>query len=198
MGGSTPIEKELLDNVILRTKELKTGLPIILFPSSTGYLSEYADAVLFMSLLNSTDIRFVIREPAEGALIIEDMGLEPISMGYIIIEPGMAVGRIGKAELVKKEDVISAMKYAIAAQNFGMKMVYLETGSGSPTSVSNEMIKAVKSKLTRTVLIVGGGIKDATTAKEKIKAGADAIDTGTVAENNTQRLKEIISAIKQF
>jgi len=197
LGGSTSIEKELLDSIILSIKDLKTGLPIILFPSSVGYLSEYADAVLFMSLLNSTDVRFVIREPAKGVLIIEKMGIEPISMGYIIIEPGMTVGKIGKAELIRKDDIPSAVKYGIVAQNWGMKMVYLEAGSGSPISVPNDMIKAVKSKLTRTVLIVGGGITDGATAIEKIRAGANAIVTGTIAERDIKRLKEIISAIKQ-
>jgi phosphoglycerol geranylgeranyltransferase len=76
-----------------------------------------------------------------------------------------------------------------------MKFVYLEAGSGSPLPVPNEMIRAVKKEIS-VPLIVGGGIKNASIAKEKIEAGADIIVTGNIIERDVNRLKEIISVIK--
>jgi len=196
VGGSSPITKTKLDQTIRQIKK-RTELPVILFPSSVGYLSSLADAVFYMSLLNSNDPRYIIREPAKGAPIIKKMGIEPISMGYLVIEPGMTVGKVGKAELIKRDDVKSAVEYAIHAQYLGIKFFYLETGSGSPEPVPAKMIKAVKKEIDIPV-IVGGGISTPKIAREEIKAGADIIVTGTSLEKGEiKQVQEIISAIKK-
>jgi phosphoglycerol geranylgeranyltransferase len=192
VGGSS-LKKEALDETIREVK--KCGRPVILFPPNSNFLSGEADAIFFMSLLNSTDKKYLVGEQVKASLAIKRMGIEPISMGYLVIEPGMRVGMEGKVELVKREDVDSAVRYSLAAQYFGMKFVYLEAGSGSPMPVPNEMIRAVKKEIS-VPLIVGGGIKNASIAKEKIEAGADIIVTGNIIERDVNRLKEIISVIK--
>jgi len=196
VGGSTITSQQMVDETVLKIKE-NTILPVVLFPTAAKYLSRYADAIFFMSLLNSKNVRHVIREQALGSLIVKEYKLEPISMGYIVVEPGMKVAEKGEAEVIKKDDIKTAIGFALAAQYFGMRLIYLEAGSGASSPVSNKMISKVKETVD-IPLIIGGGIRDANTAKEKIKAGADIIVTGTIVEekNREKKLREIIRAIK--
>lgn len=197
VGGSTLLSQKQVDDTVQAIKD-HSGLPVILFPSGAKFLSRYADAVFFMSLLNSKNLDYVIREHVKGALFVKRSGLEPISMGYVIVEPGMTAGRIGEAELIQRQDVHTAVGYALAAEYLGMKFFYIEAGSGAPTPVSNEMIQMVKQNAS-IPLLVGGGIRTPETAREKAVAGANIIITGTAIERDThfkKTLTDIISAIE--
>lgn len=198
VGGSTLLSQKQVDETVKAIKK-QTKLPVILFPSGAKFLSKYADGVFFMSLLNSRSLDYVIREHVKGALFVKQSGIEPISMGYVIVEPGMTAAKVGEVDLIKKDDVQSAVGYALASQYLGMNFIYLEAGSGAIYPVSNEMISQVKKNID-IPLIVGGGIKDAKTAREKVKAGADIIVTGTTLEeekNLDKTLREIIKAIEE-
>jgi len=198
VGGSTLVSQEQVDATVKAIKQ-QSKLPVILFPSGSKFLSKYADAVFFMSLLNSRNLDYVIREHVKGAPFVKNTGLEPISMGYVIVEPGMTAGKVGEVDLVKKDDIKSAVGYALAAQYLGMDFFYLEAGSGAPEPISDEMISAVK-KAIDIPLIVGGGIRDSKTARKKAKAGADIVVTGTKLEeekNLTKALKDIIKSIEE-
>jgi len=198
VGGSTVSSQKQVDETVKASKK-NTDLPVILFPSGASFLSKYADAVFFMSLLNSRNLEYVIREHVKGAPFVKQSSIEPISMGYVIVEPGMTAGRVGEADLIKKDDVETAVGYALAAQYLGMNFFYLEAGSGAPSPVSNEMITAVKKNID-IPLIVGGGIRSVVTAREKAQAGADIIITGTTLEkekNLKQSLIDIIRAIEE-
>ena len=196
VGGSTLISQTQVDETVKGIKK-KSSLPVILFPSGAKFLSKYADAVFFMSLLNSRNLDYVIREHVKGAQFVKKSGIEPISMGYVIVEPGMTAGRVGEVDLIKKDDTESAVGYALASQYLGMDFFYLEAGSGSPTPVSNEMITAVKKSI-NIPLIVGGGIRDASTAREKAKAGADVVVTGTKLEEEKNLKKALIDIINSI
>jgi len=198
VGGSTLVSQSQVDNCVKAIKE-QSNLPVILFPSGAKYLSKYADAVFFMSLLNSRNLGYVIREHVKGASFVKQSGIEPISMGYVIVEPGMTAGKVGEVDLIKHDDIDAAVGYALAAQYLGMKFFYLEAGSGAPKPVSNEMIAAVKKNID-IPLLVGGGIRDPETAREKARAGADIIVTGTQLEqekNPREILELIVDAIKE-
>lgn len=197
VGGSTIVSQKQVDETVKAIKE-HSNLPVILFPSGAKYLSKYADAVFFMSLLNSRNLNFVIREHVKGAPFVKYTGIEPISMGYIIVEPGMTAGKVGEVDLVGRDDIKTAVGYALSAQYLGMDLFYLEAGSGAPEPVSDEMIAAVK-KAIDIPLIVGGGIRSPKIAAKKAKAGADIVVTGTKLEqekNVKQTLKELIKAIQ--
>ncbi|MDH7506326.1 MAG: geranylgeranylglyceryl/heptaprenylglyceryl phosphate synthase [Candidatus Thermoplasmatota archaeon] len=196
VGGSTLISQKQVDETVKAIKK-RSRLPVILFPSGAKFLSKYADAVFFMSLLNSRNLDYVIREHVKGAPFVKLTGIEPISMGYVIVEPGMTAGRMGEVDLIKKDDLNTAVSYALAAQFLGMDFFYLEAGSGAPSPVPNEMIYAVKKNID-IPLIVGGGIKDAETAKEKVKAGADIIVTGTTLEKENDLKKALVKIIKSI
>jgi phosphoglycerol geranylgeranyltransferase len=198
VGGSTLVSQEQVDETVKAIKK-HSKLPVILFPSSAKFLSKYADAVFFMSLLNSRNLAFVIREHVKGASFVKQSGIEPISMGYVIVEPGMTVGEVGEVDLIKKDDNDTAVGYALAAQYLGMNFFYLEAGSGATAPVSDEMISAVKKNI-NIPLIVGGGIRDAKTAGQKAKAGADIVVTGTKLEeekNLEKALSDIIKSLEE-
>ncbi|MEW5759596.1 MAG: geranylgeranylglyceryl/heptaprenylglyceryl phosphate synthase [Candidatus Thermoplasmatota archaeon] len=196
VGGSTGFKRRKLDTTVLSIKK-NVCLPIILFPNGSEGLSKYADAVFFMSMLNSRNIRFLVREQAKGAFFIKKMNIETIPMGYIIFEPGMRVGKIGEADLVKRDDTKTAIGYALASQYFGMKLVYLEAGSGAQAPIPKETILVVKENVDIPV-IVGGGIKNGRDAGECIKGGADIIVTGNLVEEESFiALKEVIKEVRK-
>lgn len=198
VGGSTLISQEQVDETVKAIKD-NSKLPVILFPSGAKFLSKYADAVFFMSLLNSRNLGYVIREHVKGAPFVKHSGIEPISMGYVIVEPGMTAGKVGEVDLVKKDDIETAVGYALATQYLGMDFFYLEAGSGAPSPVSNKMISEVKKNID-IPLVIGGGIRSAKVAREKAKAGADIIVTGTKLEeekNLKKALSDIIKSIEE-
>jgi phosphoglycerol geranylgeranyltransferase len=195
IGGSTGVSQELADSTIQEIKK-RVDIPIILFPTSGSALSQHADAIYFMSLLNSKSVKFVTREQKLGARVIKSFGLEPIPMGYIVIEPGMKVGEVGEVELVKRDNIKDAVEYALSAQYFGMKLVYLEAGSGATMPVPPEMIRAVKNEL-NIPLIVGGGLRTEEKVQAAIESGADIIVTGTLIEDyeNMETLQNVLGKI---
>lgn len=198
VGGSTRAGGKLLDDTIIEIKK-NTSLPVILFPASEAGISSHADAIFFMSMLNSRDTYYITGAQRLGAPLIKRLGLEPIPMAYLIVEPGGTVGRVGKAELIPREDNELAVTYALVAQYFGMRLVYLEAGSGAERPVPVAMVRAVR-EATDVILVVGGGIRTPEAAAERVGAGADIIVTGTVVEqfdDRHARIKEIVRAIKK-
>ena len=199
IGGSTEASGILLDETVIRIKE-RVNVPIILFPGNSAGLSRYADAVFFMSLLNSRDLGYVITNQVLGAPLVYKSQIEPISMAYLVVEPGGTVGWVGDAKLIPRKKPEIAAAYALAGKYMGMHYTYLEAVSGADIPVNPELIGAVKRVLGENKLIVGGGIRDAKAAKLCVSAGADMIVTGTVVEevsDITAKVSEIVSAIKK-
>jgi len=196
VGGSTFFSTSHLDKV---TKALKEAveIPVILFPNNITGISRYADAIWFMSLLNSSDPYFLMGAQVLGAPIIKKFGLEPIPLGYIIVGEGGAVSVVGKAVPIPYNKPELAAAHALAAEYFGMRFVYLEAGSGVGKPVPSAMARTVK-KVTSIPLIVGGGIRTGEQVKEIAKAGVDIVVTGNVLEENKGRhkIKELIDNMK--
>ncbi|MFA7149951.1 MAG: geranylgeranylglyceryl/heptaprenylglyceryl phosphate synthase [Candidatus Methanomethylophilaceae archaeon] len=196
IGGSTGITTENVNETAMAIKKA-TKLPVIYFPAGPHALPEKCDALFFMSMVNSTDLGMVIGAQAYTSLIIKQLGMEPISMGYIIVEPGMKVAEVGKAKPIKRDDQKSAAAYALACEYLGMNFVYLEAGSGADEPVPPRMISAVRDTVT-IPLIVGGGIRTPEAAEAARKAGANIIVTGTFIEQCSDRtlITDVIRAAK--
>lgn len=197
VGGSTSVFTSHLDTILKAMKE-SVEIPVILFPNNITGISKYADAIWFMSLLNSADPYFLMGAQVLGAPIIKKFGLEPIPLGYIVVgEGGSAVSVVGKAVPIPYDKPELAAAHALAAEYFGMRFVYLEAGSGAGKSVPAEMARVVKNVITLP-LIVGGGIKTGEQVKEIVKAGADIVVTGTVLEenNNRNKIQELVDNVK--
>ncbi|HEC96054.1 MAG TPA: geranylgeranylglyceryl/heptaprenylglyceryl phosphate synthase [Euryarchaeota archaeon] len=199
VGGSTGFTRERFEEVVLGIKEA-ANIPTIIFPSGSKSLTKYADAIFFMSLLNSESREMIVGEHVKAARIIKELGLETLPMGYVIIEPGMTVGKVGKAMLIPRtqEGTELLVSYALVTQFFGMKYFYIEAGSGAYAPPPPEMVKKIREETSITIF-VGGGIRTPESAKEIRKAGADVIVTGTIVEEEKDvysALKRIIDAIK--
>jgi len=197
LGGSIGVMQNELDQTLLAIKE-KTSLPTILFPGDVSGMSRHADAILFMSLLNSRNPYFIMGAQVAGAPVVKRMGIEAIPMGYLIVEPGGMAGYVGDARLVPREKPELAVAYGLAAQYLGMKLLYLEGGSGIKEPIPAETISVVKSQLDIPI-IVGGGIRSGRDAKKAALAGADIIITGTIVEDTAdvrKKIEEITGAIQ--
>lgn len=194
VGGSTGVTPEKCDATVRAIKD-RVRTPVILFPGGAHMLSRHADALFFLSMLNSQDVRMIVGEQRRAARVVKAWGLETIPMGYLIVEPGMRVGEIGRAKAIPRDDVEQAVEYALTAQYLGMQLVYLEAGSGAPEPVPSTMVAAVKRELA-VPLVVGGGIRTPAAARETADAGADVVVTGTVLEEDQERLQAIVDAVK--
>jgi phosphoglycerol geranylgeranyltransferase len=196
IGGSTFVSQVHLDAVIKAIRRV-VNIPIILFPNNITGISRYADAIWFMSLLNSVDPYFLIGAQILGAPLVKKYGLEPISMGYIIVGEGGTAGVVGKAIPVPYNKPELTVAHALAGQYLGMHFIYLEGGSGAKKPVPPEMIRMVK-QIIDVPLIVGGGIRTKEQALAAASAGADIIVTGNVIESTggKQKVSEIIDGVK--
>ncbi len=192
VGGSTLASRNDLDEGVRRIKDA-VNIPVVLFPNDVGSVSRYADAIWFMSLLNSRLTYYVIDAQAMSVYTIKSYGLETLPLGYIIIGPGGTVGFIGQARGIPYDRPELAMAYALAGQTLGMRYIYLEAGSGAKAPVPPAMIKLVKSQLF-VPLIVGGGIHEGGAAVAAVEAGADIVVTGNMVEE-TDRVRESIYGI---
>jgi len=198
LGGST-VDGE---DVNRTAKALSENIvkPIIIFPGNTSNVTKYADAIFFMSFLNSNNPYWIIEAQALGAPAVKKVGIEAIPMGYMVIQPGGTVGWIGDAKLVPRNKPKIPAAYAMAAESLGMRFFYLEAGSGAEQHVPLEMVAYSKKATENMVIVVGGGIRDGEAAYTVAKAGADVVVTGTIVEetNNIEaKIKEIVSGIRK-
>jgi len=197
IGGSTFVSSAHLDDVVRAVKRT-VKIPIILFPNNVTGISRYADAIWFMSLLNSVDPYFLIGAQILGAPLVKKYDLEPIPLGYIIVGEGGTAGVVGKAIPIPYGKPDLAAAHALAGEYLGMHFIYLEAGSGARNPVPPEMIRAVRHYI-NLPLIVGGGIKSREQALAAASAGAEVIVTGNVVEDSRVRRKvsEIIEGIRR-
>lgn len=176
-------------------------IPVILFPGDATQLSSAADALLYLSLVSGRNPMNLIGEHVKAAPVIREIGIEPVATAYMLVESGSvsSVEFISNTRPLPRNKPAIAAAHALAAQYMGMNLVYLEAGSGAVQSVPPEMIRAVRSQV-EIPIIVGGGIRDAATAKEKLEAGADIIVTGNVLKNKDgiRIMKEIAAAVKNY
>ncbi len=162
-----------------------TTLPIILFPGDSMHLTPYADAILYMSLISGRNPNYLIGEQVKAAPWIQQYNLEPIPTGYMLIDGGnrTTVEFMSGTVPIPRNKPDIAGTHALAAQYLGMKMVYLEAGSGAELPVPDDLIAKVHAQI-NIPLIVGGGIRSPQMASQKVNAGADFIVTGNILEEN--------------
>lgn len=183
IGGSL-LSTPIFDELVKQIKNAVT-IPVIIFPGGVQQISRYADAILFMSVISGRNADLLIGQHVMAAPIVKMLNIEAISMGYMLIESG----RVTSAEFMSNTKPIPrdkpdiAVAHALAAEYLGMKMIYLEAGSGALHPVPDEMIYSI-SKMSSLPIIVGGGIKTPEIARQKVAAGASFIVTGNILEQN--------------
>lgn len=181
VGGSLMMDSKFQDRIATIKKLSK--IPVIFFPGGTGQLSGHFDAVLFMSVLSGRNPHYLIGEQALAAPIIKDLGLEAIPTAYLLLDGGAksTVEFMSGTTPIPMNRPEIAVAHALAGQYLGMRLVYLEAGSGARNSVPTDVIQKVTHSIDVPV-IVGGGIRKPEEARLKVEAGAGFIVTGTVFE----------------
>jgi putative glycerol-1-phosphate prenyltransferase len=185
IGGSLLLNGTL-ENFLIKLKTM-TSLPTIIFPGDVNQISSKADAILYLSVVSGRNPEHLIGKHVLAAPIIRKCGIEPIATGYLLIESGRtttAQYMSGSMPIPRNKPGIAAAT-ALAAEYLGMKLIYLEAGSGADNPIPNEMVKAV-STLCSVPVVVGGGIKTPGTAREKVQNGAKIIVTGNFFEDETK------------
>lgn len=190
VGGST-VDVNATD-VLVSELKLLTNLPIILFPGDVIQITEKADALLFLSLMSGRNPEYLIGKQVESISKLRNSNLEVIPTGYILIENGKetSVQRVTQTKPLSRTNIPYIVDTAKAGELLGMKLIYLEAGSGALHPVSEEIIKAVKIDL-NIPLIVGGGIRSVDQMINAYNAGADIIVIGTSFEENENFFDEI-------
>ena len=194
VGGSLVVSDNL-DNTILAIRQ-KCSIPVILFPGSPSQISKHADALLYLSLISGRNADLLIGQHVISAPFVKKSGLEIISTGYMVIDGGAptTVSYISNATPIPADKADIALCTAMAGEMLGMKLIYMDAGSGARKAITEEMISLVASNI-NIPLIVGGGIKDAEKAYLNCKAGADVIVVGNAIEKDSSLIKEIAAAI---
>ncbi len=194
VGGSLVISN-YLDECVQLIKQHST-IPVILFPGSPSQVSRYADALLYLSLISGRNPELLIGQHVISAPVVKQSGLEIMSTGYMVIDGGAptTVSYISNATPIPADKNEIAMCTAMAGEMLGMKLIYMDAGSGARRPITESMIQKV-SEVISVPLIIGGGITDPEKAYLNCRNGADVIVVGNAIEKDASLIKEMAAAV---
>ncbi|MEE9439172.1 MAG: geranylgeranylglyceryl/heptaprenylglyceryl phosphate synthase [Saprospiraceae bacterium] len=196
IGGSLVVN-DMLDMVLGNIKKV-SEIPMILFPGNSFQLSYKADGLLFLSLISGRNAELLIGKHVITAPFLKISPLEIMSTGYMLIEGGISttVQYMSNTTPIPatKDDI--ALCTAIAGEMLGMKMIFMDAGSGAKNPISTSMIDAVSTAID-IPLIIGGGIRTPQKALENANAGADVIVVGNAIEKDPLLIKDMAAAVHQ-
>jgi len=194
VGGSLVVTNHL-DEVVQNVKK-ETDIPVILFPGSPSQISRYADALLYLSLISGRNPELLIGQHVISAPMVRQSGLEIMSTGYMVVDGGAptTVSYISNASPIPHDKNEIAVCTAMAGEMLGMKLIYMDAGSGARRPITENMILAVSSHI-NIPLVVGGGITSPEKAYLNCQAGADVIVVGNAIEKDISLLREMSDAV---
>ncbi len=198
LGGSTGAQGEMLDDVAKEVKE-SIDIPLVLFPGNIATISRHSDAIYFMSLLNARNPYWITQAQMLAAPVIRNYGVEPLPVGYIIVQPGGTVGWVGDANMVPREKPKIAAALAMSGEFLGNRFIITDTGSNPKlqgfSHVPLEMVRMVRSAIS-VPYIVAGGITTTEELKNVYSVGADIVQIGTAFEDPELAYKKALSFSK--
>lgn len=196
LGGSLVVSSHL-DEVIFQLKQ-QTDIPVILFPGSPSQVSPAADALLYLSLISGRNPELLIGQHVISAPAVRKSGLEIIPTGYMLIDGGAptTVSYISNSSPIPADKHEIAICTAMAGEMLGLKVIYMDAGSGARQAIPEDMIKAVSAHVS-IPLIIGGGITDPEKAYRNCRAGADLIVVGNAIEKDPGLIMDMSAAVHQ-
>ncbi|MFN7326858.1 MAG: geranylgeranylglyceryl/heptaprenylglyceryl phosphate synthase [Chitinophagales bacterium] len=197
IGGSL-IVNNMLDEVLASIRQ-RCSIPLVLFPGSSFQLSYKADALLFLSLISGRNPELLIGQHVIAAPFLKMSPLEIISTGYLLIDGGVqtSVQYMSNTYPIPAQKADIAVCTALAGEMLGLKLIYLDAGSGARNPISSAMIEAVSNAVSVPV-IVGGGIRTPEKVAENYRAGADVVVVGTALESDPSLMREMAAARTGF
>ena len=195
VGGSLVVSNHL--EQLVADLKTKSDIPVILFPGSPSQVTPKADALLYLSLISGRNPELLIGQHVLSAPAVKQSGLEILSTGYMVIDGGAptTVSYISNAAPIPANKNEIALCTALAGEMLGMKLIYMDAGSGAQKPIPAEMIHTVASQIT-VPLIVGGGITTPDKAAENCRAGANLIVGGNAIEKDPGLITAIGAAVK--
>ena len=189
--GGSEVDQGLTDALVIEVKK-HTKLPVILFPGDIIQITDKADGILFLSLISGRNPDYLIGKHVEAVSKLKATSLEVLPTGYMLIENGKqtSVERVSQTKPIKRVAVQTIVDTAKAGELLGMKLIYLEAGSGATHPIEPEIISKVKNK-SGIPLIVGGGIRTKKALELAYKAGADMVVIGTAFERDETFFDEL-------
>ncbi|HEY4612437.1 MAG TPA: geranylgeranylglyceryl/heptaprenylglyceryl phosphate synthase [Bacteroidota bacterium] len=196
IGGSLMHTTEFDEHIKIIKRN--TTVPVVIFPGNLMQISANADAILFLLLISGRNPEHLIGSQVVAAPVIKKMGLEALSTGYMLIESGVTTSAefMSNTKPIPRSKPDIALAHALAAEIIGMKLLYLDAGSGADQSVPEPMVQLLAKKCSLP-LIIGGGIRSPEEARKKAEAGASFVVTGTITEEHSRGgiIKEFADAI---
>ncbi len=189
--GGSEVGKGITEILVEDIKK-HTVLPVVLFPGDVFQITDKADGILFLSLISGRNPEYLIGKHVEAVSKLKATSLEVIPTGYMLIENGKqtAVQRVSETKPIKRSHVETIINTAKAGELLGMKLIYLEAGSGATHPIEPKLISKVKQEL-KIPLIVGGGIRSKYELESANKSGADLVVIGTAFEDDEDFFNEI-------
>ena len=197
VGGSI-LTQDFLEDVIIEIKR-RTNVPVIIFPGSNQHISKKADGILLLSLISGRNPEFLIGQHVTSAPVLKKSGLEILPTGYMLVDCGnqTTVSYMSNTTPIPYEKNDIAVCTAMAGEMLGLKLIFLDGGSGAAKPVNKKMIGAVRKSVDIPV-IVGGGINTSSRALDALTAGADLIVIGNGIEERTELMHEVSESIKEL
>ena len=194
VGGSL-LTNDSLDSCLTTLKE-NSNIPVVLFPGNAMQVNDKADGILFLSLISGRNAEMLIGRQVITAPILKQSSLEVLPTGYMLIDSGRptTVSYMSNTTPIPAEKNSVAACTAVAGEMLGLKLIFMDGGSGAQNPISEEMITEV-SKSVNTPLIIGGGISSGEKAAANCKAGADIIVVGNAIEKDENLIIEIAAAV---
>lgn len=196
VGGSLLVSGRLEATVLAIKK--RCTIPVVLFPGATTHLTPAADALLYLSLISGRNPELLIGQHVLSATAVKRSGLEVMPTGYMLVDGGATttVSYISNTTPLPANKPGIAVSTALAGELLGMKLIFMDAGSGAPRPVPEAMISAVATTI-EVPLVVGGGICTPLQVYEAAKAGASLVVVGNILEQNPELLPEMAAAIAQ-
>ena len=197
VGGSL-LTNDSLDLCLNTLKENST-IPIVLFPGNAMQVNDKADGILFLSLISGRNAEMLIGKQVITAPILKQSSLEVLPTGYILIDSGKptTVSYMSNTTPIPANKNTVAACTAMAGEMLGLKLIFMDGGSGAKNPISEAMIKEVRKSIS-VPLIIGGGINSGKKAIGNCKAGADIIVVGNAIEKDKSLITEIANAVHSY
>ena len=184
---------------LIRFIKSQSTVPVLLFPSHSLHLDTQADGILLLSLISGRNPDFLIGQHVVAAPLLRASNLQILPTGYMLVDTGRqttASYMSGTTPLPHDKPSIAACT-AMAGEQLGLRLMYLDGGSGAMYPVTPAMIRAVREAV-EVPLIVGGGINTVEKAQAALQAGADVIVVGNQIEKAPQFLAEVSQTVYAF
>lgn len=197
IGGSLMTGYQLND--VVQVMKQQDSIPVVLFPGSNLHIDHEADAILLLSLISGRNADLLIGQHVVAAPLLKKSPLQILPTGYMLVDSGVqtTVSYISNTTPIPYDKPSIAACTAMAGELLGLKLIYLDAGSGAAKPISQRMIAAVR-KAVDLPLIVGGGIRTPEMIQDALSAGADVVVVGNTIEQHPERLADMVAKVKQF